>query len=102
MPDVGNNMPVSILIVVLLPAPFGPSKPTSWPSGISRLSSWTATCGPNSFVRLRRVIIDLLMMLLLRNQVNRFIGSLPGTNPRAHHCAGVYAHSDLTIGKSRQ
>src|SRR5439155_1977307 len=55
--EVGSSMPVSILMVVLLPAPFGPSKPTRWASGISRSIPWTATCGPNSFVRLRSLII---------------------------------------------
>src|SRR5258706_4589913 len=57
VPEVGSSIPVSILIVVLLPAPFGPSKPTSWPLGISRLISFTATCGPNSLVRLCRLIM---------------------------------------------
>ena len=37
------------------------------------LRELTATCGPNSFVRLRRVIIDLRIMLPLRFKVNRFV-----------------------------
>ena len=37
---------VSIFIVVLLPAPLGPSRPTHVPSGTSRSSPSTATTGP--------------------------------------------------------
>src|SRR5262245_10790884 len=36
-------MPVSILMVVDLPAPFGPMRATDWPAGTSRLIPSTAT-----------------------------------------------------------
>ena len=36
--------------VVVLPAPFGPSTATSWPSGTSRLTSSTAARFPYRFV----------------------------------------------------
>src|SRR5215472_281186 len=41
-------MPVSILIVVDLPAPFGPTKPTASPRSISKLIASTATTGAYS------------------------------------------------------
>src|SRR6266513_2762232 len=63
VPEVGSSIPVSILIVVLLPAPFGPSKPTNLPAGISILISFTATCGPNSLVRLCRLIMAGLLTI---------------------------------------
>jgi hypothetical protein len=37
---------VSIRIVVVLPAPFGPSKPTQVPYGTSRSSPSTAVIAP--------------------------------------------------------
>ena len=60
-PEVGIRSVISILIVVVLPAPFGPSRPKSSPSPISKLTpahgldlerraagscrSWCGTCG---------------------------------------------------------
>ena len=42
-PDVGISSVISILIVVVLPAPFGPSRPNSSPSSISKLTPRTAS-----------------------------------------------------------
>ena len=39
LPDVGARRPVSILIVVDLPAPLGPRKPKNWPEATVRLTS---------------------------------------------------------------
>lgn len=51
-PSVGQRMPVSILIVVLLPAPFGPMNPTTSPGSMLNDTSWTAWtssyCGETS------------------------------------------------------
>ena len=41
-PDVGTRMPVSILMVVDFPAPFGPRYPTISPSSMRREMSSTA------------------------------------------------------------
>ena len=46
LPEVGSIIPVSILMVVDLPAPLGPSNPTSCPVGISRSIPRTAGCAP--------------------------------------------------------
>ena len=43
MPEVGISSVISILIVVVLPAPFGPSRPKSSPSWISKLMPRTAS-----------------------------------------------------------
>ena len=42
VPDVGFVRLVSILMVVVLPAPFGPSKPKNSPLGTSKLMALTA------------------------------------------------------------
>ena len=50
-PEVGRRSPVSILMVVLLPAPFGPRKPKKRPRA-TRKDTWsTAVCRRNVFVR---------------------------------------------------
>jgi hypothetical protein len=41
-PEVGARVVVRMEIVVVLPAPFGPSRQKSWPSGTSKLMSSTA------------------------------------------------------------
>ena len=50
MPLVGARKPSSISKVVVLPAPFGPSTATSWPSGISKLTPSTAAKSPKRLV----------------------------------------------------
>jgi hypothetical protein len=49
-------MPVSILIVVDLPAPFGPMKATDCPAGIERLTPSTATISMRSRRSPRRFV----------------------------------------------
>ena len=49
-PLVGVVSPVSILIVVVLPAPFTPSSAKSSPSNTERFSSWTAVFAPYCLV----------------------------------------------------
>ena len=48
-PDVGEMRPASMRIVVVLPDPFGPTKPTTSPAGTSKLSPSTATTSPKRF-----------------------------------------------------
>ena len=43
VPEVGMRSVVSILVVVVLPAPFGPRSPNNSPSWISKETSSTAT-----------------------------------------------------------
>ena len=50
VPPLGSIMPVSILSVVVLPAPLGPRNPTIWPAGTEKESASTAVCLPNLFV----------------------------------------------------
>ena len=54
--DAGRN-PVSIRIVVVFPAPFGPIKPTTSPLPTSKLTPSTAVMRPNRRVRLRAAIM---------------------------------------------
>ena len=51
LPEVGASRPVSILMVVDLPAPLGPRKPKNWPGATVRLTSWTAVNSPKRRVR---------------------------------------------------
>src|SRR5690349_13882912 len=54
-PAVGGKMPQSILMVVDLPAPFGPRKPKISPRLTFRLTLFTAMKSPKRFSRLLRV-----------------------------------------------
>ena len=51
LPEVGARRPVSILMVVDLPAPLGPRKPKNWPGATLRLTFSTAVKSPNRRVR---------------------------------------------------
>ena len=42
VPEVGGKKPVSIRIVVVLPAPLGPRNPSTSPALSSKLSAFTA------------------------------------------------------------
>ena len=52
VPLVGMVRVVIIRTVVVLPAPFGPSIPSTLPSGTERLTPSTATVSPKCFTRL--------------------------------------------------
>src|SRR3954471_20636402 len=54
-PPDGTSIPVSILIIVDLPAPFGPRYPTASPASIENDTSSTATTSVNSRVRSVRI-----------------------------------------------
>ena len=49
-PEVGAARPRMIRMVVVLPAPFGPRKPVTWPGRTVKLRSSTAVTGPNRLV----------------------------------------------------
>src|SRR5579859_1072032 len=51
LPEAGRQIPISILSVVLLPAPLGPSKPNSVPGNTCRLSRFTARHSPYCLLR---------------------------------------------------
>src|SRR5688500_17626626 len=55
-PAVGRSRPVSILMVVLLPAPLGPRKPKKRPRATLKVRSSTAVFSRNTFVRPRTTI----------------------------------------------
>ena len=46
LPESGGMRPRSIEIVVVLPAPFGPSRASVWPRSTARLRLSTASTGP--------------------------------------------------------
>ncbi len=46
LPALGSRSPVSILMVVDLPAPFGPRKPKNWPEATLSVTSATAVSAP--------------------------------------------------------
>ncbi|MGW5668513.1 hypothetical protein [Micromonospora sp. NPDC003776] len=47
VPPVGASNVISILISVVLPAPFGPSSPKTTPCGTTRSTRSTTTAAPN-------------------------------------------------------
>src|SRR5687767_13587999 len=51
---------VSAFIVVDLPAPFGPRRPTHLPNGTSRSRPSTAVIGPKRLTSPRRLIADTI------------------------------------------
>ena len=53
---------MSIFIVVDLPAPFGPRKPTSAPAATSKLTPRTAWTGPKDLLSPTASIIDAWLM----------------------------------------
>jgi len=58
LPEVGARNPASIFMVVDLPAPFGPRKPSTSPRPTENDTSSTAVMAPNRLVRLRIAIIS--------------------------------------------
>src|SRR5688572_5353450 len=50
-PSVGARLPVSICIVVVLPAPLGPRKPSTSPRLSSSAMFFTAACAPKRRTR---------------------------------------------------
>jgi hypothetical protein len=46
-PASGRNNPTAMDKLVVLPAPFGPTRPKNDPGGTTRVTSSTATLGPN-------------------------------------------------------
>jgi hypothetical protein len=51
VPLVGTLNVVSIRVVVVLPAPFGPSRPSTVPCGTTKLTPSTATLSSNFLTR---------------------------------------------------
>src|SRR5438874_6320217 len=49
-PDVGSVSPSSIWMVVVLPAPLGPSRAHTWPRGTAKVSPSTAATVPKDFL----------------------------------------------------
>src|SRR5437867_3972087 len=76
-------MPVSILIVVDLPAPFGPINATDWPAGMLRLIPSTATTSR----RVRRRPQPEVTVKVLRRFSTATLRSIA---PSAYACYGQY------------
>src|SRR4029079_13442154 len=64
-PVVGFSNVVSILIVVLLPAPLGPRKANNSPFITSKLISFTAVNSPNFFVRFLTEMIGCIKKIVV-------------------------------------
>src|SRR6266516_712744 len=62
VPASGRSSPVTMLRVVVLPAPFGPTRPKKQPCGTSRLSQSTAILGPYALRRPPRESAGALFM----------------------------------------
>ena len=69
LPEVGRSTVESMLIVVVLPAPLGPSSPKNSPVPIVKERSSTAVKLPNFFVSSRTsIILRLSVLFLFRDQ----------------------------------
>jgi hypothetical protein len=73
--------PRSILIVVVLPAPFGPTNPQTAPPGMARLTPSTTVRSPKRFVSL---VVDTASDDLGGSPVRHVtcVNVMPGTLPR--------------------
>src|SRR5260221_8614324 len=69
-PRSGVSSPAAIETVVVLPAPFGPSRPTIWPARTENDTSVTATSDPNDF---RRFLISSI-------SVDQILSPRPGSS----------------------
>src|SRR5438876_8941257 len=74
LPAVGASKPVSILMVVDLPAPFGPRKPKNWPA-----ATWRSTPSTRSEEHTSELQspVHLVCRLLLEKKNNYQNKSLP-------------------------
>src|SRR5690554_6949863 len=63
VPDVGGRKPVIIRIVVDLPAPFGPRKPSTSPLSTANDTPRTAWIGPK--LRLRSFMVSIPSLLVV-------------------------------------
>src|ERR1043166_5485791 len=66
-PEVGASSPVNILMVVDLPAPFGPRKPKNWPDSTCRSMPSTAVSAPK-----RRVSFSVEIAISTEKLTRRF------------------------------
>src|SRR5712691_10148074 len=64
VPEVGGRKQVSILMVVVLPAPFGPRKPTIWPFSTSNEMWSTAVFRAYLFVSSLTLIIRFVFLVV--------------------------------------
>ena len=63
LPSLGLIKPRSIRIVVVLPDPFGPTKPQIVPSGTSKLALFTAKTSPYRLLRLLTEIAGVFIVV---------------------------------------
>src|SRR5947207_7300667 len=82
-PAVGRSRPVSILMVVLLPAPLGPRKPKKRPRGTSKERSSTATFLRKALVRWRTTMAGPPGGLIRDEYIH------PGGGSTAYHPAAM-------------
>src|SRR6201987_3523571 len=91
LPALGRVSPSSILIKVVLPAPFGPRKPNATPRGTFRLTPSTAARPPKRFVSPSvSIAAPPALAVAARSTVDRALGFVAIGRERARHvrCAG--------------
>src|SRR5690242_4947242 len=68
-PEVGGSRVVSILIAVVFPAPFGPSRPNTSPASTEMVRAFTAVSAPNV-----RVSAQVSSMVIPHNSAEVWFG----------------------------
>src|ERR1051325_10426271 len=63
LPSVGGMNPVTMRMVVDLPAPFGPRKPSTSPRSREKETPSTARFGPNVFTKFSTLIMSLFRLV---------------------------------------
>src|SRR5208282_3618793 len=89
VPASGSSSPRMHRIVVVLPAPFGPRKPVTWPGSMPNVSSSTAVFSPYRFVSPRTSIIKMVLSLVTSAQF------WPSATLRANRPAWKVAEGDV-------
>src|ERR1700755_2722455 len=104
-PLVGGMKPVTMRMVVDLPAPLGPRKPRTSPRSTAKVRSFTATFTPNAFVRFSTLITAFLLRALTPGLFCAQISSARETfnrrsaaSRRKHHPASPEGHRHIDPG----
>src|SRR6266568_9531226 len=90
VPESGPRTFITMRRVVVLPAPFGPSRPNTLPRGTSRDRSLTATWPANALVTpRRRIAVSFTGSCSHTGRANRNTPNWPGGFGHGHGCGAA-------------
>src|SRR5574339_27505 len=100
VPSVGGMKQVRMRMVVVLPAPFGPRKPTICPLPTSKSMPWTA------IVRSYRLVSPSTLIIVTslgdrRSKAHDLVARIDEQNVAGHTAAQVASQEDRRVGHLR-